>query len=271
MATVKHYHHHYNLSYNTSLQRHFSAIALVVAALFLIFLYIFHLISATTPFSLNEVSPLTLVSASINTLFRLSLAYILAIICSIPLALLITSTPKLEKVLLPIFDIVQSIPALAFFPIIVLLFLQFNFFEGAAIFILFMAMVWNLVFTMIGGLKTIPQDIKAAASVFGARGAKLTRFVTLPAVFPYLVTGSMLAWGQAWNIVIVAEVLHTYIPGSNSSTDLVGLGSLLANSTAQGKNSIFLASLAVMIILIGSLNFFIWQRLLRATERYKFD
>lgn len=212
-----------------------------------------------------------LLTATFVTFYRLLLAYIFAVVIAIPLTLLITANSKIEKVLLPIFDTLQSIPVLAFFPIIVLVFIKANFFDGAAILILFLSMLWNLVFSMIGGLKTIPADIESSAKVFQATGFKKLINITLPAIFPYITTGSLLAWAQGWNVIIVAEVLHNYIPNSNSSIDLYGLGSLLVNASYQGKNSVFIAAILVMIVLIVLLDFFIWQKLLHFVERYKFD
>lgn len=212
-----------------------------------------------------------LVLAALSTFYRLLIAYLFSVMFSLPLSLLVTSSPKVERFLLPVIDIIQSVPVLAFFPLIVLFFIKYQLFQGAAIFILFLGMVWNLVFTMIGGLKTIPEDIKQTAKVFGATGYKKLAFITLPAILPYIITGSLLAWGQGWNIVIVAEVLHSYIPGGNSSQDLVGLGSLLVNGAYSGKTSVFIGALTAMVVIIGLLNFFLWQKLIHLTERFKFD
>ncbi len=272
MALVRHYHHHYHFSYNTSLKRHFTAVLVVLLLLFFLLFFAFRFLTPTKPLiNLDQLSALILLEATFATFFRLTLAYILALAAAIPLAMLITSTPKLEKILLPFFDILQSVPALAFFPIIVLVFIKANLFDGAAIFILFLSMLWNLVFSMIGGLKQIPSDIESAASVFKATGFKKLTNITLPAIFPYISTGSLLAWAQGWNVIIVAEVLHNYIPNSNSSYDLYGLGSLLVNASYQGKNSVFLAAILVMIILIVVLDFLVWQKLLHFVERYRFD
>lgn len=232
----------------------------------------FHFIAPNKPLvNLDQLSALDLLTASLLTIYRLLIAYLLSMVFSIPLALLATASPKMEKIFLPIFDITQSIPALAFFPIVVLIFIRVNYFEGATIFILFMAMLWNLVFTMIGGLRTIPEDINSAAIVYKASFFKKLRYVTLPAILPYVITGSLLAWAQGWNIIIVAEVIHNYIPGGNASQDLFGLGSLLVNASYYGKNSLFLASIVVMTLIIGLLDLFVWQKLLNLAERYKFD
>lgn len=268
---VKHYHHHYRLVYYTSLKRHLYSTSIILFLLGLILIFAFRTIFPSSPTNLDQFSPLNLLTASFGTIFRLTFSYILALFFSVPLALWVTSSPKLEKILLPVFDIIQSVPILAFFPIIVLVFVKANFFDGAAIFILFMAMLWNMVFSMVGGLKTIPADIEFAAKAFGATGVKKLLHVTLPAITPYIITGSFLAWAQGWNIMIVAEVIHTYIPGGNSSNDLLGLGSLLVNSVSSGQTIVFLSTLVMMIILIGALNFFVWQKLLGLTQRYKFD
>lgn len=268
---ISHYHNHYRFSYQTSLKRHFWSFLIVILLIVLILLFLIHLVSSQTGIDLNQISIKTIILASVNTLFRLSVAYCLSLIISIPIALIIGHSPKTEKILLPIVDIIQSVPVLAFFPVIVLVFVKFKFFDGAAIFILFLSMIWNIVFSMIGGLKTIPEDIQNAAKVFGAKGLKKIFFVTLPSIFPSIITGSFLAWGQGWNISIVAEALHTFIPNGNKSDDLFGLGSLLVNSFFQSKNSVFLASLITMILIITLFNFFVWQKLLHLAERFKFD
>ena len=272
MASVRHYHHHYRFSYETSLKKHFSLTVLVTMALVGLFLVLFHFIYPSRQLiQTNQITAGDLLQASIATLWRLTIAYLLSVVLAVPLALLITKNARFERILLPVFDIIQSVPVLAFFPVIVLIFVKVNFFDGAAIFVIFMAMLWNIVFSMIGGLKTIPADIEAVSFVFKSKGLRKLISITLPAVLPYIITGSLLAWGQGWNILIVAEVLHNYIPGGNPSQDLYGLGSLLVNASYRGQSFVFLCALIAMIILIGFMNFFIWQRLLRAAERYKFD
>lgn len=218
-----------------------------------------------------ELSFGSIMLASLYTCMRLVVAYACAVAVAYPLALLVVSRPMAEAILLPVFDILESIPILALFPVIVMLFIRFDFLNGAAIFIIFLAMLWNLVFTLVGGLKIIPKDVLYAARVFGIRGVSLLRRVVMPAVFPQFVTGSILAFAQGWNIIIVAEVLHTYIPGGTAAQDLFGIGSVLVNAAANARDAEFLAAVFVMVVLIGILNFFVWQRLLRMSQRYRFE
>lgn len=212
-----------------------------------------------------------LISALSVSFARLLLAYVLAVALAIPLALLINHSPKAERILFPLFDIIQSVPVLAFFPVVILFFIHYNFYNGAAIFVLLITMAWSIVFSAVGGLRVIPGDVKAAAKVFGLTGLKYIDRILLPAIVPYLVTGSLLAWAGGWNIIIVAEVLHTYIPGGNASMDLFGIGSVLVATSASNQQHNFFMALIVLIIFVGLLNFFVWQRLLKYAEKYKFE
>ncbi len=268
---IQHYRHHIGLSYSVSLsQRIYSA--LIVPLIIIVSVFVLAKISVL--FSINVppvISAEYFMRALGATLLRLIVAYVFALLLAIPLSILISENSTVERIFLPLFDIIQSVPVLAFFPIIILFFVRLNFLDGAAIFILFLGMLWNIVFSIIGGLKVIPTDIKSAAHVFHIRGFPYVWKVILPAVAPYLITGSILAWAQGWNIIIVAEVLHTYIPKGSASQDLFGIGSILVNAVASGQNNIFLGAIFVMVLAIALFNFFIWQKLLHYAERFKFE
>lgn len=272
MDNRKHIHHsarHFGFSYPTSLSQRLHAAftpLIVIAALFAI-LGVFSIF----PIAPASVAPGYIGAALLATFLRLLAAYVIALAVSIPLALLVTKNALMERLFLPVFDIVQSVPVLAFFPVVIVFFLQFSFTNAAAIFIIFLSMVWNIVFNLVGGLKVIPSDVKDAAQVFGVKGGRFARQILLPAVVPYLVTGSLLAWAQGWNIIIVAEVLHTYIPGGSAASDPFGIGSLLVQASAQGDHATFVFAILAMILLVAFLNFFVWQKLLHYAERYKFE
>jgi NitT/TauT family transport system permease protein len=263
-------HHKFHFFYET-IKRYLSTILAVTIGIVVVAILVLHFANPSNKFNIDQISTQTLVTATINTFLRLFASYILSLIISIPLALLIVCTPRVQRVLLPVADVLQSIPVLAFFPVVIVFFTASRQFEAAAIFIILIAMMWNIVFTVIGGLQTIPKDVQSAAQVFNVTGIRKFWYITLPAIFPFIVTGSLLAWAQGWTTVIVAEVLHTYIPNGKLSQDLLGLGSLLVDSSAQGKHAVFAATLAIMILLITLINVLVWQRLLHLAQRFKFD
>ena len=210
-------------------------------------------------------------SALAITFARLLVAYFLALIIAIPLALLVEKSPQAEKLLLPLFDVMQSVPVLAFFPVVILFFVHYNLYNSAAIFILLITMMWSIIFSVVGGLRVIPQDIKSAAKIFNITGWQYLKKVLLPSVFPYMVTGSLLAWAGGWNIIIVAEVLHTYIPGGSASQDRFGLGSLLVLASSTGQTKTFFMALIALVLVVALMNFLVWQKLLKFAERFKFE
>jgi len=264
-------HHHHKPLYETTLSRHLISIAAAIGVAIGLTALLIHFVYPHNSFDISRISFSDISRGTLNTFYRMALAFILALIVAVPLALFMASTPRLQRILLPIADILQSIPVLAFFPVIAAFFVAKNAFELAAVFVIFIQMVWNIVFPVVGGLQTIPDDVKSAALVFNVRGWRKLWYITLPALFPFIVTGSLLAWAQGWTIVIVAEVLHTYLPNGNTSQDLLGLGSLLVDSNAQGKNGVFLAALTAMILLITLLNLAVWQPLLHFSQRFRFD
>ena len=271
MRKVTYYYHHRSgkLSHGSSfwvLILTFTLIPLLVILFLTSREDIFEFINA-----LKQVPTKLLLIASVLTIFRITLAYIVSFICALGLSLLVTMNSKIQRILLPVYDVLESIPVLAFFPIIILFFIKHNFLEGAAIFVIFVAILWNLVFTMVGGIQLIPQDIKDSAKMYNVRGWKYLRHVLLPAITPEIVTGSILAIAAAWDIVIVAEVLHTYIPNGTSALDLLGLGSLFVNASVSNNQILFTSSLVCMIFIITLTNVLIWQRLLKFSEKFRFE
>jgi len=257
--------------YETTPGHHLLSVGIVIALLVVITVLVLHFVNPRNSFDINRISFGDILTATANTFFRMFLAYLLSLAISVPLALLIASTPLTQRILLPVADILQSVPVLAFFPVVVVFFTAYHAFELAAVFVIFISMIWNIVFPVIGGLQTIPDDVKSASIVFHVRGIRKFWYITLPAILPFVITGSLLCWAQGWTVVIVAEVLHTYIPHGTASQDLLGLGSLLVDSNAEGHTSTFVATLVAMILLVTLMNFLVWQPLLHFAQRFRFD
>ncbi len=243
----------------------------LVLPLFLVFIAVFLVTGALfipTHYTLSFGVLLLALGASFSRLFT---SYVLSLVIGLPLALLVERSRHIERVLLPVYDVLESIPILAFFPVIILFFVRANALEGAAIFMLFFTMIWSIVFNTIGGLKVIPKDLKSVGYVFQLSQWERFTKITLPALFPPLVTGSILAFAAGWNVVIVAEALQAYAPQSAHAKDLYGIGSVLVNAATSGNNNTLLVAMAVLVIAIAVINLFIWQPLLARAERYKFD
>ncbi len=213
----------------------------------------------------------TLLAALGASLLRLIAAFALALLAGIPLGLLAERSRRSESILLPVFDVLESMPVLAFFPVIILFFLRAGLLEGAAVFIIFFSMVWSIAFSVVGGLKQVPRDVKAVGTIFGLTPWQRFREILLPALFPSTLTGSILALAAGWNIVIVAEALHAYAPHAGQARDLFGIGSIIVTASTTGQNTLLVSAMLLLVITIALVNLFIWQPLLARAERFKFE
>lgn len=203
---------------------------------------------------------------SLFTFLRLLIAYMLGLAAAFVALLVILSHEKLENFFVPIFDILQSVPVLAFFPLIIIAFAKLHMPELAAQIVLFVSMFWPIIFGALGGIHQIPEDILEASRIYGGRGFKQFSKVIFPAIFPNMVTGSILSWGSGWNVIIISE----YINYGDFQVRLPGLGDLLSSS-ASSDAAIFMVSLITLILIITILDRLIWRKLIAYSEKFKFE
>jgi len=112
----------------------------------------------------------------------------------------------------------------------------------------------------------IPTDLKEAARVFGFSLTERWRFLIIPGIFPYLITGLVTAAGGAWNASIVAE----YMPFQGQILTTTGLGATIAASFNNYPR--LLAATVVMAGLVVTINRLVWRRLYRlAQTRFKLE
>lgn len=177
-----------------------------------------------------------------------------------------------ERILIPVLDILQSVPILGFFPVAIGFFVSLtpNSFIGpnlASIFLIFTSMSWNMAFGVYESLKSVPVDLKEAADSFGVRGVQRLRQMLLPATVNRLVYNSVLSWTAGWYFLVAAEIIST----GSSSTTLPGIGSYLLAAAASGNTDALVAGILLLVILIALLDLFVWRPLSRWAEKYRYD
>jgi len=214
----------------------------------------------------QRLRPAQLGLYALFTFTRLLVAYGFGLIATAVVLWLVSIHEKIESALLPILDILQSVPVLAFFPLIIVAFANLHLPELSAQIVLFMAMTWSVMFGALGGLHQIPEDIFEAAEIYGAKGFRKFTKVILPAIFPNLVTGSLISFGAGWNVIIISE----YINYGRVQIRLPGLGNLLSSS-AGSDTGIFIVSLLTLILIITLVNRLVWHRLVAYSEKFKFE
>ncbi len=203
------------------------------------------------------------------TTLRVFLALFLSFLWTVPVGVFIGKNEKAASVLQPIVQIVASIPATAFFPVLLLLFLHLPGGLNVASILLMMAGTqWYILFNVIAGATSIPKDLEYTAELLHLSTFEKWKTLILPAIFPYLVTGGIAAAGGAWNASIVAE----YIKFGDQILKVKGLGELISQSTADGNYVLLLTSTVVMILAVVFINKVLWKRLYNlAREKYSLE
>lgn len=225
-----------------------------------------------TPSVKISLSPRVLPAyAGLSTL-RMALAYLLALTFSLSYARLAVASPALERVMLPILDILQSIPILSFLPGVVLgliaLFPRSNVgLELAAVILIFTSQAWNLAFGFYQSLRTIPRELHEASLIYRLSTWQRFSRLELPAGMITLIWNSMMSWAGGWFFLMAAEQFTL----GHRSFRLPGLGSYLATAADRGDISALLLGLATLIAVIVLLDIFVWRPLVAWGERFKFE
>lgn len=192
------------------------------------------------------------------SLVRVVVAYMLSAIIALIVALVVTKNNYVESVFLPILDVAQSFPSFALLPLLV------SFFGAnsiAVIIILVIAMIWPIIFSLIGAIKIERTDLANAATIYHAVGVKRVVYFKLPSILPSFMTGSIVAWGQAWDVLVGAEII----------AKVGGVGSLLGAISASAKTGILFFGILLYLMFIFVINQFVWLPLLKIASRYQND
>ncbi len=200
------------------------------------------------------------------SLARIGAVYFIALGVGLGFGIVAATNRTAERILVPLFDIGQSVPILGYFPV-VLTFLIIIFPHGVgnelgALFLLFTAMEWDIFFGVVGAVKAIPSSVEEAARGYGFSGANRLRYVVLPAVLPALLSASVLAWNDGWTFDVASEfVQFANSAGTLTTYSVTGLGSYIELATQQGHVAVSWYGVLVMGEIIFITNQLIWHQL----------
>lgn len=225
---------------------HLFSIILVMLLLALIFL-----------FRVSNLDILSFLFGFLLSLVKISFSYFFALLIASFFTFLVLVNKNSEKIFLPMLDALQSFPSFAFLPLLVALLGKSLI---SVLIVLTIEMVWPILFSLLASYKGIRQDLFEAATIFGARGPRRLFAFTIPALKPGIVTGSIVAWGEAWETVIGAEII----------LKSRGLGEYFS-TLGGGSGSIDLMIVAVvgLMILLFILNKLLWLPILERVTRYQ--
>jgi NitT/TauT family transport system permease protein len=203
------------------------------------------------------------------TFLRVNAALAISALWTIPVGVAIGLNPRLARVVQPLAQVMASVPATAFFPILLIGLVKIGGGLGiGSIALMLLGTQWYILFNVIAGAISIPSDLKEAAAVYRfTRWQRWTKLI-LPGIFPYLITGMVTASGGAWNASVFAEYSHV----ADRTLQTIGLGAQIDAATDSGRFPILLLATMLISLMVVTMNRLVWRRLYRLAEtRYKLE
>src|SRR5271165_3192298 len=217
-------------------------------------------------------SPWSLPAYAGYSLLRIGIAYFLSLLFTLVYGYVAAYNPRAERFMIPLLDVLQSIPVLSFLPGVMLAMVAL--FPGrqlgvelGAILLIFTGQVWNMAFSFYASLKSIPKEMREAATIY--RFSWWQRFTQME--LPYsaigLVWNSMMSVAGGWFALMVCEM---FVLGPRDFR-LPGLGSYLQTAASAGDTPSILWGIATMVAVIVLLDQFVWRPVIAWAEKFKVE
>ena len=199
------------------------------------------------------LNPARLPEYALRSTLRMFAAIVVSLAFTFVVATLAAKSRKAGLVIVPMLDILQSIPILTFLAFTTAFFI--GLFphselgaESAAIFGIFTSQAWNMAFSFYQSLRTLPADLEEVSTQFNLSPWQRFIKLELPFATPALVWNTMMSMSGSWFFVVASEALTV----GNRSVTLPGIGSWLALAIDQGDvRSVMWAVVAMgMVILL---------------------
>jgi NitT/TauT family transport system permease protein len=198
-----------------------------------------------------------------STVSRIVITLLISVAWGVSFGIFAATNKWASLVLTPFIDLLQSIPILGYFPMVIgfLFALGPLGIELSVIILLFTSMAWAIFFGVLGAVRGIPTNVVESSRSFGLTGWRYIRHVVLPAITPAVVSGANLAWCDGWFFMIAAEYIQ--YKGNVVTPPSGGLGSLLAKAAYEWQDMNLAIILLIFItFIVVYFNTLTWHKLM---------
>ncbi len=206
------------------------------------------------------------------SLLRITIAYVLSLGFALVYGYVAAYNPRAERFMLPLLDVLQSIPVLSFLPGVMLAMVAL--FPGrqlgvelGAILLIFTGQVWNMAFSFYASLKSIPNEMREAAKIYRFSWWQCFTQMELPFSAIGLVWNSMMSVAGGWFALMVCEM---FVLGQRDFR-LPGLGSYLQTAASAGDTASMFWGVAAMVGVIVLLDQLVWRPVIAWAEKFKVE
>jgi len=211
-----------------------------------------------------------------RSLLRMFIALFLSTVFTLVYGTAAARLRRAAKVLVPILDVLQSIPILVFLPVALTFFIKIFpnsllGLEAASIFVIFTSQAWNMTFSFYHSLISQPTELDEAARMY--RLTKWQRFwkLDVPSSAIGLVWNMMMSMGGGWFFLTASEAVTVFIGGRGVTASLPGIGSYMGAATREGSYPKVAVAIVTMVILVVGTNFFVFRPLVAWAERFRME
>jgi NitT/TauT family transport system permease protein len=219
-----------------------------------------------------DLSPWALPAYTFFSLVRGLVAYVISLGFTLVYAYWAAHDRRAERLLVPLLDILQSIPVLGFMPGLVLamvaLFPRTNLgLELAAVIMIFTGQAWNMTFSLYHSLKSVPQDIKEASVVYRFSWWERLKWVELPYGTTGRVWNSMMSMAGGWFFLMINEAFRL----GDHDFRLPGLGSYMSVAVHEGRPLSMVLAVVAMMLMILALDQLLWRPVVVWAQRFRVE
>ncbi|MFZ1136015.1 MAG: ABC transporter permease subunit [Candidatus Korobacteraceae bacterium] len=217
-------------------------------------------------------NPIMLPVYAAYSLLRIMVAYVLSLAFTLVYGYVAAYNARAERFMIPLLDILQSIPVLSFLPGVMLamvaLFPHHQLgVELGAILLIFTGQVWNMAFSFYSSLKSIPRDMREAAKIYQFNSYQRFTNIELPYSAIGLVWNSMMSVAGGWFFLMACEM---FVLGDKDFR-LPGLGSYLQTAASAGDTKGILWGVATMVLVIVLMDQVVWRPVIAWAEKFKME
>ena len=226
-------------------------------------------LSSVTGTALN-LDPALLPGYAARTAFRMLLAMGLSLVFTLAYANWAAKSPRAGKLLVPLLDVLQSVPILSFLSVTVVWFLSLSpgrvfGAELACVFAIFTSQAWNMAFSLYQSLRTVPDELAEAGRMLGLNA--WSRFWRIEAPFgtPSLVWNMMVSMSGGWFFVTLSEAISV----GKTTIALPGIGSYIAVAIAQQNFAAVIYAIIAMLVVILIYDQLLFRPLVAWADRFR--
>ncbi len=219
-----------------------------------------------------STDPANLPAYALRTAMRMLIALSVSLVFTLSYATWAAKSQRAGNLLVPLLDILQSVPILGFISITVVFFLSLapgKIFgaELAAVFAIFTSQAWNMAFSFYQSLRTVPEELQEAGRMFGMNGWARFWRIEVPFGLPPLIWNMMMSMSGGWFFVVAAEAISV----GHTTIALPGIGSYIAQAIVEKNLHAIFWAIGTMLVVILIYDQLLFRPLVAWADRFRFD